>query len=481
MANRFVLPLETPVDETGAPYPGGQLFFYQNLTTTKLNTYSDAGLTIANPNPVVLDSAGRFPNAIFLQNVPYTVVFAPATDSDPPTSPIWTQNNVYTSDYSTVAKFRSGSGSPNGTVAGTAGSATISADVYWDYTNNILYVCTTTGSASTAVWTAVNASTAAAVVVPPQGRLTLTSGVPVLNGDVSAATAVYFTPYIGNICPIYNGATMVPTNFSELQLTLVSAHTASNIYDVFMFSNSGVPTIVTGPSWSSGTGGSITAGSCARGTGTGGTALSYVNGILTNTAQITGRNGNTTYTINANLATYLGSLFMDGTNGQISCLIGYGQSRKWGVWNAYNRDPIRLKAGDGTATWTYSNATVRASNGNAANSLTIFSGLAEETYDIRFVQRIDQTSNAASAGLASNAIGFNWVSGAGTGKTGFVGNTPGSSDSQKIVNDGNASYQAAPSLGINTVTALESTPTVGNTCVWNGTEAAMLLSAIWRG
>jgi hypothetical protein len=84
------------------------------------------------------------------------------------------------------------------------------------------------------------------------------------------------------------------------------------------FSNSGVPTIVTGPSWSAGTAGSITAGSCARGTGAGGTALSRVSGIYTNAVQITGRNGSTTYTIAANLATYLGSSSWTAPTGTVN-------------------------------------------------------------------------------------------------------------------------------------------------------------------
>jgi putative ABC transport system permease protein len=35
---------------------------------------------------------------------------------------------------------------------------------------------------------------------------------------------------------------------------------------------------------------------------------------------------------------------MDGTNGQVTCHRSFGQSRKWGLWNAYNRRPLYLKA-----------------------------------------------------------------------------------------------------------------------------------------
>ena len=176
--------------------------------------------------------------AIFLQNLAYKVVFAPATDTDPPTSPIWTQDPVYTSDFSTVAQFQSVNGNPNGQLAGTAGSATIPASVAWDYVNDILYVCTTTGTSTTAVWTAVNPATGASSVLPlPQGRLTLTTQTPVINADVASATTVYYTPYTGLLAPIYNGTTFVPLSIvSELSLGLVAAHAANQIYDLYSVS-----------------------------------------------------------------------------------------------------------------------------------------------------------------------------------------------------------------------------------------------------
>src|SRR5947208_2176214 len=121
MANRFFNPNEQFCDSTGLPYAGGTLAFYASGTSTPLNTYSDSALSIANTNPVVLDSAGRA-NSVFLQNLAYKVVL-----SDVNSNVIWTFDPVYASDYSTRAKLTSGSGSPNGSVAGTAGSAGIGA------------------------------------------------------------------------------------------------------------------------------------------------------------------------------------------------------------------------------------------------------------------------------------------------------------------------------------------------------------------
>jgi hypothetical protein len=478
MANRFYSPNQQLADNTGAPYAGGSLAFYASGTSTPLATYSDSALTIANTNPVILDSAGRAGN-IFLQNLAYKVVL-----SDVNSNVIWTDDPVYSSDYSARAKLLTGSGSPNGNTAGTAGSAGIGADTYWDSTNNILYVCTTTGNAASAVWTAVNASTAASVVPPPLGYLTPTSGVPIINagygtGEINtAATTIYYTPYLGNLVPIYNGSSFVPTTFSELILTLSSSHAASNIYDVFVFNNSGVPTLVTGPSWSAGTGGSITAGSCARGTGAGGAALSRVNGLYTNAVQFTGRNGATTYTINASLATYLGSIFIDGANGQVSLHRTYGQSRKWGISNAYNRVPVYLKGGDGTASWPYT-STIRVANGNINNNLSVFNGLPEEVISASYQSNVSASPGSGQNTTAQVLIGFN-TQASGAGKNGQSSFNNGNVNSDSISFNLSATYKAAPILGVNIIYALESGNGSTAATTFFGTEGNMLLTADWR-
>jgi hypothetical protein len=67
-------------------------------------------------------------------------------------------------------------------------------------------------------------------VASPGGRLTLTSGVPVMTADVAAATTIYYTPYAGNSIPIYNGTVFVPYAFAELSLALNdSLHRRSSI------------------------------------------------------------------------------------------------------------------------------------------------------------------------------------------------------------------------------------------------------------
>ena len=86
--------------------------------------------------------------------------------------------------------------------------------------------------------------------VMPQGRLTLVSGTPVLTSDQTAKTAVYYTPYIGDAVPLYDGVDWFNYSFSELTLNLdTSNHPLDNLYDIFVWNNAGTISIGTGPAW----------------------------------------------------------------------------------------------------------------------------------------------------------------------------------------------------------------------------------------
>lgn len=87
------IPHFTGFDDNGAIVPGGLLFTYLAGTSTKVATYTNVGLTVANTNPVVLDAAGRA--TIFLTpGVSYKYVLSPSTDTDPPTNPIWSRDSI---------------------------------------------------------------------------------------------------------------------------------------------------------------------------------------------------------------------------------------------------------------------------------------------------------------------------------------------------------------------------------------------------
>lgn len=320
-------------------------------------------------------------------------------------------------------------------------------------------------------------------LVKPQCYLTLLSLAtsptsPMPTSDQSGKTAVYLRPDGGNLLPIPDGTNISVREFSELTLTLNNPnHVASTLYDVYVFSNSGTLTIGTGPAWTTNT-----PGSCARGTGAGSAELDTLKGLPVNKVSMTARNGGTTYSVGAKCGILVGTIFIDSAAGQVTCHVSYGQSRKWGVWNVWNRRPILLKAGDSTATWTYNTDTIRAANGSSSNSLTIFTGLPDEWFDLATTAYRGGSMDTNEVVEGVVGIGYNSTS-AFSGRVGQV-KVVNSNASQMQHNASlTASHLAAPALGINTITALErgGPDTHDATVVWNGAETYMVLSAKWRG
>jgi len=88
-------------DNSGIPLNGGKLFSYLAGTPTKTATYLDAAGSSANTNPVILNFRGEAD--VFIEpNKGYKFVLAPANDTDPPTNPIWTVDNVRSSQLITL-------------------------------------------------------------------------------------------------------------------------------------------------------------------------------------------------------------------------------------------------------------------------------------------------------------------------------------------------------------------------------------------
>lgn len=79
MAVRYLDITHQALTSVGVAIPGAKLNFYETGTSTPLDTYSDDGLTTANANPVVADSAGRFGD-MFLKAQDYKVVYTTADD-----------------------------------------------------------------------------------------------------------------------------------------------------------------------------------------------------------------------------------------------------------------------------------------------------------------------------------------------------------------------------------------------------------------
>jgi hypothetical protein len=361
---------------------------------------------------------------------------------------------------------------PNGTTAQRPGSP---ATAMLRYNSTLVSPEYYTGSA----WVQISQP-----ITQPHGRLTPTTGTPVLTTDATAQATIYYTPYTGNLVPIYDGAAFTMQAFSELSMAMGGNYAADSIYDCFVFNDSGTLRLGIGPAWTT-----STAGSGARGTGAGTTELQRINGLWTNKVSMTARYANaSTVTVAANCGTYVGSIYTDHTAGQVSCHFAYGQNRKFGVWNAYNRVPIMLKAGDGTASWTYGTATWRASNnapasfatgsynvgsGTVSNGILIFTGLAEEDALAQFTQKYStNTTNVAAKGFG---IGLNSTS----AQSGLYVQGSATNGVQQSV--GPATLTIAPNLGLNVVTSVENITASGDTTTILGTEAHALLTAIYRG
>ena len=113
-------------NNTGGPAAGFKLFFYAAGSSTKQNVWSDATQTVVLSNPVILDSQG---GAVVWgdPSIPYKLVFAPATDTDPPTSPIRTVDNWY---FPLTAGSTSAVFGVAPTAAETAAGVTVTATQY---------------------------------------------------------------------------------------------------------------------------------------------------------------------------------------------------------------------------------------------------------------------------------------------------------------------------------------------------------------
>lgn len=90
--NLSPLPIQKFFDNNGRPLTGGLLFTYTAGTSTKVATYSDEAGT-PNTNPVVLNFRGEA-NVWLDQTLTYKFVLSPADDTDPPTRPIWSVDNI---------------------------------------------------------------------------------------------------------------------------------------------------------------------------------------------------------------------------------------------------------------------------------------------------------------------------------------------------------------------------------------------------
>lgn len=296
-------PYQTVFDANGNPVSGALINVYAAGTLNRIDTFTDVDLAVANTNPIVADSAGRYV-AFLTPNISYKYII-----TDAAAVAIRTQDNiltvgnsnvdtpgiaggaitvgdaVYMSDgtggetagrwYPTDADFTFRSTTPQligfslGTlIAGATGTIRVAGrmpGLAGLVAGSTYYLSTAAGALTTVAPTngrvvGMADSTTSLILAPSpsprlnadmslaQGRLTLTTAVPVTRTDVLAAVTVFWTPYKGRRVSLYTAAGgWIEYPFTELSIAVPAVANAT--YDVFIYDNAGVPTLELSAAW----------------------------------------------------------------------------------------------------------------------------------------------------------------------------------------------------------------------------------------
>jgi hypothetical protein len=252
-------------------------------------------------------------------------------------------------------------------------------------------------------------------------RITTESGVPVSTTDRTAQSTIYVTPYEGNSLALYNGSAWESDTSAEFSLAL-SGLTSGKNYDVFVYSNSGTPTIELSAAWTNDT--------------TRADALTTQDGILVKSGATTRR--------------YVGTIRTTGTTTTEDSMGGATTEvgGKAFVWNMYNRVRRPLKVMDTENSWTYATNAFRAMHGSSGNRVEFVQGVADCTVNANAVANVFLQNNDDSASC-SIGVDSTTVSSA-LHMQGYK-----STASPTIVSGSNATYIGCPGLGYHFLAPLE--------------------------
>lgn len=258
-------------------------------------------------------------------------------------------------------------------------------------------------------------------------RVTVTTATPVTTADVTAATTLYWTPYVGHRIALYDGTNWILRTTTEKSIAVPA--TTNTMYDVFVYDNSGTPTLEL-TAWTNDT--------------TRATALTYQDGVLVKTGAVTRR--------------YVGSFRTTGVSGQTEDSLV-----KRYVWNYYHRVIRAMKAIDTTDSWTYTTNTIRQANANAANQLDYVCGVSEDTVEATVAGSFNNGNSVKAAvyiGVDSTTANSAQVYGGLRGDTGSTHYL-----------QPHAHYRGYPGAGRHYLTWLESSTATGTT-TWYGDNGA---------
>jgi hypothetical protein len=259
-----------------------------------------------------------------------------------------------------------------------------------------------------------------AYALPMSGRLTLTSGTPVLTSNVTAATTVYFTPYKGNRVSLYNGVNWLGHAFSELSVAVPS--TVYRLFDIFIYSSAGTLTLeavnwnqssaaITGATNATpivitsnghGLNNNDLVAVASVGGNTAANGIWSVQNVAANTFELEGSTGSGAYTaggtwykLNATRATaitlqngryvksgstgrlYLGTGMTTGTSGQTE-FSPSGSPPNLLLWNYFNRLPANMLIADANS-HTYTSTTPRIYRNVNTNKMAFVAGVIEDS------------------------------------------------------------------------------------------------------
>lgn len=226
-----------------------------------------------------------------------------------------------------------------------------------------------------------------------EGRLTLTTGVPVTSSDVVGATTIYYTTYLGNRIALYDGVSNWSVFALSADLSIALGTLTSGLpYDVFCYNNAGTPTLEI-DAWSSST---------ARAT-----ALVYQDGIYVKSGVTTRR--------------WLGTfLTTSATTTEDSAANRF-------LFNANNQVPRALNRPDSTRTTTYTsltelNASGKTCRGSFINgsphTITVWAGayaayVGDSTAASIFIAVGSGTTGGATAayemGISAPTTGYSYT------------------------------------------------------------------------
>jgi len=259
------------------------------------------------------------------------------------------------------------------------------------------------------------------------GRLTLTSALPVTTADVTAATSIYFTPYKGKSIALYSGTAWVLVTFTERTLALGTL-SSGKPYDVFAYSNAGVVTLEA-LAWTNDT--------------TRATALVRQDGVLVKTGALTRR--------------YLGTFYTTSTTTTEDSVA------KRFLWNYHHRVRRQLKIADATASWSYNTATIRQVRATTTNKVEAIVGVAEVSLSAWYSAVV--TNDAASVQPMQIGVGLDST-------TGYAANSQGhlliTGPTATMQLQGTAHAEIIPAAGYHYLAALEKGTGTGTT-TWYGT------------